>query len=804
MKLTSCSLALSLLHFTVFAQSPYQYSVPQTNGDGWTVAGLSQVGINQSAVEEAVQVILDGTYTGIDGLIMVRHGLLVLDETFRTQLDVVDRGLGNQNIELHSMQSTTKSITSALVGVALDQGILVDVNESIWDSFPEYPNIANWDQRKSQIELHHLLTMQHGLAWDEWSYPSNDPRNTNSAMWQYSDHVKYVLDLPMASQPGTTYAYGTGVSHVIGAIAANRSAQSIASFSDQYLFAPLGIDEFYWYPDPMGRATTGGGLFLSQRSLAKFGQLFLNKGVWKFDRLVSSDWVAESTSEKVDLDFNLHRDTGYGYQWWRDRFWVDGQWIDSFFTAGNGGQFSYVFPELDLVVVFTGRNYGDQSMYQPMDILESHLLPAVGQPVPTQASKQGVLPLVDRHGLRFHLFCPDGGVSPASQAQISLEGESTQSFTLTEGWHEWQPSATYPESVPFLSERQPTAVIAEYVAEDGDLVLVPIHTVSQSEPVNLEVTLPHLGEHPMWANHLVWGQDADVDLELTSGGQAQVLSLNENQTGDWILQRQASQNPFGRFLIRHQETYPPHGSGFMEYHRTDGVSGTAAIALDSGDSASDSLTMVHVAKDIGQFWSGYVLTNTHAQSVDVMATGYGSQGEEVGVAVFTIAGESQQRAVVGVDRFADLNVEWIEFRAERPLIGLELFGSADAASGYLAGLSLAASAHLDLWFPAIGNPDQWTGIALLNPVESPTEVVVQVYGESGEGHVAEVLKINLNPKQKWIGLLNEWIDGRSWSDGKPIQRDQVKAVRVRGNQPLMGFVLVGDHQRTQMAGYLGQ
>ncbi len=356
--------------------SSYDYSIPEEKQDGWSVASVENVNVDKMLLEEAISKIVDGKFVNISSVLIARDGQLIVDELFRTTLDNNDAAVSNTNLNIHTMQSATKSFASALMGIAIDKGFIDSIDTSFYSLFPEYSGFENWSDSKSEITVENVLTMQHGWQYNEWDYPIENDQNTLFFIYRnYSDFVKGLLDLPMGSDPGKSFVYSTMASHAIGAAISSKSNKSVPDFAQEYLFGPLQFDTTYWLFSPTNRAMTGCCLFISGRDMIKLGQLYLDKGKWKGKQIISSDWIEKSITRAVDL--NLGFTDGYGYQWWMKEFIVNGQSVDAFFAAGNGGQFIYVFPSLNAVISFTGENYGSQTMYQVTSLLEDHLLKAL-------------------------------------------------------------------------------------------------------------------------------------------------------------------------------------------------------------------------------------------------------------------------------------------------------------------------------------------------------------------------------------------------------------------------------------------
>lgn len=353
----------------------YTYSVPADKSDGWSVASIETVDIDKDLLEAAITEITEGRFVNISSLLISRQGQLVVDELFRTTLDANDAAVGNTDLNVHTMQSSTKSFVSALMGIAIDKGYINSVDEGFYSLFDEYSSFENWSDSKNEITIENVLTMQHGWAYNEWDYPAASDQNTLFYIYRnYTDFVKGLLDLPMAAIPGESYAYSTMASHALGATVSNKSGKSVPEFAKEFLFDPLQFEKSYWLFSPKNRAMTGCCLFISGRDMTKLGQLYLDKGKWNGTQIISPEWIEKSVARSVDI--NLGFTDGYGYQWWMKELRVNGKSLDSFFAAGNGGQFIYVFPELDAVISFTGENYGSQTMYQVTSLLENYLLKA--------------------------------------------------------------------------------------------------------------------------------------------------------------------------------------------------------------------------------------------------------------------------------------------------------------------------------------------------------------------------------------------------------------------------------------------
>jgi len=286
-------------------------------------------------------------------MVIIRNGFLVEEEYFEYSATT------KRNIF-----SCTKSVTGALIGIAIQEGYIDSVNESVLDFFPNY-QFTNTDERKQNITLYHLLTMTSGLEWDESNYDSSN--NPLYLMWEPTDWIQYVLDLKMVDEPGKTFSYNSGTSHVMSAIINYTTGMSTLEYATSRLFTPLGFDGYNWPTDPNGINKGGEGLELTPRSLAKLGQLYLDNGSWKGEQIVPKEWVYNSTRIAHYPLRNNHY--GYGYQWWIHPGGVFSAW-------GYAHQRVIVVPEYQVVATFTSymRNIGGDPA---ADLVNTFVLPSI-------------------------------------------------------------------------------------------------------------------------------------------------------------------------------------------------------------------------------------------------------------------------------------------------------------------------------------------------------------------------------------------------------------------------------------------
>ena len=282
--------------------------------------------------------------------IVIKNGYIV-HESYYDNYDETHR---------RNIFSCTKSFTSTLVGIALSESHLNSIDDHVVDFFNDR-TIANMDSRKEAMTIKHLLTMTAGFDWSEHPYGASSPYNQ---MTSSPDWVQFVIDRPMAHNPGEVWNYNSGASHLLSTIVNITTGQYTHEYAEEKLFAPIGITHYDWGKDPDDNAFGGASLRLTPRDMAKLGFLFLHNGTWDGVQVVPADWVATATSSHSTLNDY----TGYGYQWWTSPL------IEAFSARGYLGQLIYVFPNLNMVVVFTAST----NCMQDDVLLEDYILPAAG------------------------------------------------------------------------------------------------------------------------------------------------------------------------------------------------------------------------------------------------------------------------------------------------------------------------------------------------------------------------------------------------------------------------------------------
>lgn len=321
-------------------------------------------GMDSTRLAAMLDVIKERDYD-IDSVSIVRHGYMVLDATvYPFQPDTK-----------HIIHSCTKSIVSALVGIAIGEGVIQGVDQPVLDIFSERV-VANVDANKEAMTLEHVLMMANGLECrDSYLYRW---RGLNQ-MRASGDWVQFVLDLPMSEAPGTRFEYCNGGSFLLSAIVQETTGQSAQAFAQEHLFGPLGIADVDWPANPRGISIGWGELRMRPHDMAKFGYLYLNRGQWEGRQVVPAAWAEASTRRHIAAGT---LSDGYGYQWWVD---------DAGYTMalGYAGQYIVVVPDQDLVVVFASH-LADQDFFVPETLLKVYILPAAESATSLPANPEGV------------------------------------------------------------------------------------------------------------------------------------------------------------------------------------------------------------------------------------------------------------------------------------------------------------------------------------------------------------------------------------------------------------------------------
>lgn len=270
----------------------------------------------------------------------------------------------NANIP-HDQRSASKSITSAITGIAIEQGLLKNEQELLYKFIPnEYQHTK--DSLKSTIKIVDLLTMSAGF---DVKSKASEQTYQNSPNW-----LKTVLSAPLIHQPGTIAEYGSANPYLLGVAIEQITPTPTHIYMDQYLFKPLNISNYTIQKDLTGTSYFAGGIYMTPRDMLKFGELYLQKGTWKGKQILSKEWIDKSFKTYHNLT-NVKDKNGYGYLWWHHSYSINKQKYESIEARGNGGQYIFIIPKLEVVCIITAGNYNSKLTQLPESIFQTYILP---------------------------------------------------------------------------------------------------------------------------------------------------------------------------------------------------------------------------------------------------------------------------------------------------------------------------------------------------------------------------------------------------------------------------------------------
>lgn len=279
----------------------------------------------------------------------------------------------NSNIP-HDMKSASKSISSAIVGIAKDKLLFNSVKQSIFDFLPEKYQTRK-DSLKTKIDIQSLLTMSSGIDAIDYGINANPKSSATENNYQRTpDWIEAILKAPMIHKPNTNANYGSANPALLGVAMDSVISEPLELFIDKFLFQKLKISNYIIQTDLRDKPYFGGGMYLTPKDMLKFGELYLNKGKWQSKRIISKKWVKKSFKNYRNLE-NVTDKNGYGYLWWHNTYQINGKNIKSIEARGNGGQYIFVIPCLQTVVVITSGNYRNGKTQQPEILFEEYILP---------------------------------------------------------------------------------------------------------------------------------------------------------------------------------------------------------------------------------------------------------------------------------------------------------------------------------------------------------------------------------------------------------------------------------------------
>ncbi len=335
--------------------------VPAARDDGWMVAELAEAGLDPEAMAKLVKMIDAGVIVpNVHALLIEYEGLLVFERYWPGD----DWTLGEQPLGYvqhgpttrHDIRSISKSVTSLLLGIALDEAEDDVLKRPITEFFPDRDNFGNG---LDKVTLHHVLTMTAGLNWNENFVSYARDHNDFRMLIASADPIGFVLAREVRDTPGSQWAYNNGLTLVAASVIETMTGEPLADYADKVLFGPLGITDYEWLSRPSWQSDSvpdaAGGLRMRARDMAKIASLVLHEGRWQGRQIVPSNWMATSTARHVqDNPWGPPGVYGYGYYWYPGVL-LSGQRV--FRASGYGDQHLYVLPDNGLAITLFAGNY---------------------------------------------------------------------------------------------------------------------------------------------------------------------------------------------------------------------------------------------------------------------------------------------------------------------------------------------------------------------------------------------------------------------------------------------------------------
>ena len=347
----------------------YSYAPPVRLDDGWPVATLEEVGLSRPAIEAFVQGLIDTRMDSVNAsqihsVLIARHGKLVLEEYFH----------GHDRDRPHDTRSAGKSMAAVMVGAAMQAGLPVG------EETPVYATMlgtlpAGLDPRKRAMKLGHLLTMTGGHFCNDNNSDAPASEDRMQTQLQEPDWYRFILAAPLDREPGEKIVYCGADPHLAGGVLSKAVGEPLPELFDRLIARPLRMGPYHLNLSPTGEPYLGGGGYFRPRDFMKLPQLMVNGGTWEGRRIVSRAWALRTTAALRDLSPTQQ----YGYLWNSHEYPWKGRRVRGFFAAGNGGQIFMGVPDLDLVIAFTGGNYGDTRILRipQTRLIPELILPAV-------------------------------------------------------------------------------------------------------------------------------------------------------------------------------------------------------------------------------------------------------------------------------------------------------------------------------------------------------------------------------------------------------------------------------------------
>ena len=355
-----------------------EVEISSNKTDDWSISSPENKGVDVAVLEELHQEFENGKHGYIDSFLVIKEGDIIFERYYDVnyialtkfskfeQTKIMQKNYGDlataqynyhdtdwhpfyRNTKLHTIQSVSKSVTSALFGIAISRGEIADLDAKIVGYFPQYKSLVS-DPVKQSITIRDLLTMTAGIKWDEFTHAYTDPSNDAASMESSDDWLRFILSPPMEDEPGHRFVYNSGITILLSHILQTSVNMSVDEYARKYLFEPMRINNFFWKKTPTDLTDTEGGLYLSSRDFAKIGLLYLNNGRWQHNQILPEGWDTSTMTPAADTGYSGNQ---YGFQWWLAPY-PGGQENRMYSGSGYGGQYLLIIPQLHLIMVFNG------------------------------------------------------------------------------------------------------------------------------------------------------------------------------------------------------------------------------------------------------------------------------------------------------------------------------------------------------------------------------------------------------------------------------------------------------------------
>ncbi|MBN2732380.1 MAG: serine hydrolase [Balneolaceae bacterium] len=339
----------------------YAYQVPEETNDGLETGSINNAFNQPKRIKDMVKATIKGKYPDVHSILIYKDNKLVIEEYFYGY---------DRNTE-HQLRSATKAFIGSLVGLAIEAGAIGSEQDRLMPYFnDEYERFVHMSDQKKSITIQNFLTYRHGLDCE-----NNNPKSAGNEqlMMESADWVKYTLDLSVVNQPGKRASYCTGAALTLGRLIELATDQPLETFSDEYLFKPMSITNYSWRFDPDSTSRqTYSQMYLQPRDLVKLAAMYMNGGKWQEKQIIPEKWVQKTFEEYTSK---------FGYLWEHKYFVTEGKQYTSYMASGNGGQKINIWPEYNMITVFTGGNYNSYELYgkstPPNQMIPKYILPSL-------------------------------------------------------------------------------------------------------------------------------------------------------------------------------------------------------------------------------------------------------------------------------------------------------------------------------------------------------------------------------------------------------------------------------------------